>query len=84
MPRYRAFVLVACRGAVDGGRGAMASTYIPYELARLCTGTSYESHVTSAQNSAYAGRCYFDFTNNRVYIVSSGNADCMIKIYGIT
>lgn len=84
MARYRAFVLVACRSAVGGGRGAMASTYIPYELARLCTSTSYESHVTSAQNSIYAGRCYFDFTNNRIYIISSGNADCVIKIYGIT
>lgn len=81
MARYRAFVLNACRGQ---GAGVMASTYIPYEQARLCTDTSVESWAMSAQNSNYSARCYFDFSANRIYICSSGLADCVVKVYGIT
>ena len=81
MKYYRAFVLNACRGS---GSGVMASTYIPYEQARLCTSSSVETWAHSAQNGNYSGRCYFDFTNNRIYLISSGYSDCKVKIYGIT
>ena len=76
---YQAFVLVATRGV---GKGVMEAVTIPKAIATQCTSDAVCSWVYSAQNGAYSGQCYFDFTNNRVYLKSSGNADCRVELYG--
>lgn len=81
--QYKGFILNACRGAAADGTGVMASTYIPLSQARLCTSSANESWTNSAQNGVYYAKCYFDIANNRVYLASSGNADCMAKVYGV-
>lgn len=76
---YSYFLLVATRGV---GNGVMEQVTIPKAIAQKCTSDANCSWVYSAQNGQYNGQCYFDYTNNRVYLKSSGNADCQVELYG--
>ena len=78
---YKAFLLVCTRGQ---GAGAMGTTVIPLAMAKTSTSANTESWCVSAQNSSYQAKCYFDFTNNKIYLTrNNSNADCRAEVWGL-
>ena len=80
LSQYQYFALCACRGQ---GKGVMDTTIIPLEIARNCNSDSVCSWVYSAQNGTYSGQCYFNFSNNYVYLAGSSNSDNQVRLYGV-
>ncbi len=61
----------------------MGSTLIPLAMAKTSDVNS-ESWCVSAQNNQYQAKCYFDFTNNRIYVSNNnGAADCRAEVWGL-
>lgn len=81
--RYRAFALCTLRGGAGVNKGVMATTIIPQEIAKVCNGDTSCSWVYCAQNGAYHGQCYFDFSNGYAYLKGSADADSNLRLYGI-
>ena len=78
---YKAFALIVTRGT---GIGVMDTTIIPLSIARTCVSDGTCSWCVSAQNSTYQAKCYFDFTNNKIYITRvNTNADCRAELWGL-
>lgn len=76
---FNAFELVVSAAGVC----AVASTFIPKDMALTSTSTYACCTAASAIDNTYFGQVYFDFANEKVYMKKGPNGDCQAHLYGL-